>query len=162
MTPIKQKRWVHKPRMMTDIYYFEAEVLPERNGNMEKNTINDIMDTSMARIRDMVDVNTVVGDPIQTPDGITIIPVSKVTFGFGSGGSEYPIKEKSGIGGGGAAAVKLEPIGFLIVKDGNVRMLNVSQPAGTTVDRLVEMIPDVIERVQGFIEKNKGKIAETN
>ena len=129
---------------------------------MEKNTINDIMDTSMARIRDMVDVNTVVGDPIQTPDGITIIPVSKVTFGFGSGGSEYPIKEKNGIGGGGAAAVKLEPIGFLIVKDGNVRMLNVSQPAGTTVDRLVEMIPDVIERVQGFIEKNKGKIAEMN
>ena len=148
--------------MMTDIYYFEAEVLPERNGNMEKNTINDIMDTSMARIRDMVDVNTVVGDPIQTPDGITIIPVSKVTFGFGSGGSEYPIKEKNGIGGGGVAAVKLEPIGFLIVKDGNVRMLNVSQPAGITVDRLVEMIPDVIERVQGFIEKNKGKIAEMN
>ena len=129
---------------------------------MEKNAISDLMGTSVAQIREMVDVNTVVGDPIQTPDGITIIPISKVTFGFGSGGSEYPIKEKSGIGGGGAAAVKIEPIGFLTVKDGNVRMLNIGQPAGTTVDRLVEMIPDVIDRVQDFIEKNKEKKAEKN
>lgn len=129
---------------------------------MEKNAISDLMGTSMAQIREMVDVNAVVGDPIQTPDGITIIPISKVTFGFGSGGSEYPIKEKSGIGGGGAAAVKIEPIGFLTVKDGNVRMLNIGQPAGTTVDRLVEMIPDVIDRVQDFIEKNKEKKAEKN
>ena len=127
---------------------------------MEKNPISDIMETSMSRIRDLVDVNTVVGDPIQTPDGITIIPISRVSFGFGSGGSEYPVKDKSGVGGGGAAGVKIEPIGFLTVRDGNVRMMNITPPAGTTVDRLVEMIPDVIDRIQEFIDKNKEKKAE--
>lgn len=124
---------------------------------MEKNPISDMMDVSMTKIHEMVDVNTVVGDPIFTPDGITIIPISKVSFGFGSGGSEYPVKEKSGLGGGGAAGVKIEPIGFLTVKDGNVRLLNIAPPASTTVDRLVEMIPDVIDRVQEFIDKNKAK-----
>lgn len=124
---------------------------------MEKNPISDMMDVSMTKIHEMVDVNTVVGDPIFTPDGITIIPISKVSFGFGSGGSEYPVKEKSGLGGGGAAGVKMEPIGFLTVKDGNVRLLNIAPPASTTVDRLVEMIPDVIDRVQEFIDKNKAK-----
>ena len=124
---------------------------------MENNPISDIMSVSMAKIREMVDVNTVVGEPILTPDGITIIPISKVSFGFGSGGSEFPVKEKNGMGGGGAAGVKIEPIGFLTVKDGSVRMLNITPPAGTTVDRLVEMIPDVFDRVQEFIDKNKRK-----
>lgn len=124
---------------------------------MEKHPVSDIMEVTMSKIRDMVDVNTVVGDPIVTPDGITIIPISKVSFGFGSGGGEYPAKEKNGLGGGGAAGVKIEPIGFLTVKDGNVRMLNIAPPAGTTVDRLVEMIPDVLDRVQEFIDKNKAK-----
>jgi len=124
---------------------------------MEKHPISDMMDISMTKIREMVDVNTVVGEPILTPDGIMIIPISRVSFGFGSGGSEFPAKEKNGIGGGGAAGVKIEPIGFLTVKDGNVRMLNIAPPAGTTVDRLVEMIPDVFDRIQDFIDKNKAK-----
>lgn len=124
---------------------------------MEKHPISDIMDISMTKIREMVDVNTVVGDPILTPDGIMIIPISRVSFGFGSGGSEFPAKEKNGLGGGGAAGVKIDPIGFLTVKDGNVRVLNIAPPAGTTVDRLVEMIPDVLDRVQDFIDKNKAK-----
>ena len=129
---------------------------------MDNNAISNIMEVSMAKIREMVDTNTVVGEPILTPDGITIIPVSRVSFGFGSGGSEYPIKEKSGLGGGGAAGVKIEPIGFLTVRDGNVRMLNITPPAGTTVDRLVELIPDAFERVQGLIERAKEKKSEKN
>lgn len=127
---------------------------------MEKNPIGDIMDVSMTRIRELVDVNTVVGDPITTPDGITIIPVSKVTFGFGSGGSEFPAKDKNGIGGGGAAGVKLEPIGFLTIRDGNIRMLNIAPPASGTVDRIVEMVPDLLDRIQDFIDKNKDKQIE--
>ena len=127
---------------------------------MEKNPIGDIMDVSMARIRELVDVNTVVGNPITTPDGITIIPVSKVTFGFGSGGSEFPAKDKNGIGGGGAAGVKLEPIGFLTIRDGNIRMLNIAPPASGTVDRIVEMVPDLLDRIQDFIDKNKDKQIE--
>lgn len=127
---------------------------------MEKNPIGEIMDVSMARIREMVDVNTVVGDPISTPDGITIIPVSRVSFGFGSGGSEFPSKDKTGIGGGGGAGVKIEPIGFLTIRDGNIRMLNIAPPASGTVDRIVEMIPDVFDRIQEFIDKNKEKQEE--
>ncbi len=128
---------------------------------MDKNPIGDIMDVSMTRIRELVDVNTVVGDPITTPDGITIIPVSRVTFGFGSGGSEFPAKDKNGIGGGGAAGVKLEPIGFLTIRDGNIRMLNIAPPASGTVDRIVEMIPDLFDRIQEFIDKNKEKQEDT-
>ena len=128
---------------------------------MEKNPIGDILDISMTKIREMVDVNTVVGNPITTPDGITIIPISRVSFGFGSGGSEFPAKDKSGLGGGGAAGVKIEPIGFLTIRDGNIRMLNIAPPASGTVDRIVEMIPDIFDRIQEFIDKNKDKQEET-
>lgn len=124
---------------------------------MEKTPISDLMETTMTKLKEMVDVNTVVGDAITTPDGITIIPVSKLSFGFASGGGEYPVKEKGGFGGGNGAAVKVDPIGFLVIKDGNVRMINIAPPAGTTVDRLVEMIPEVIDRVESFIEKRKGE-----
>ena len=105
----------------------------------------------------MVDVNTIVGTPITTPDGITLIPVSKVSFGFASGGSDFPVKEKSGFGGGNGAGIKIEPVGFLTIKDGAVRMINITPPADTTVDRVVELIPDVIDKVEAFIEKRKAE-----
>lgn len=109
----------------------------------------------MAKLKDMVDVNTVVGDSITTPDGITIIPVSKVSFAFFSGGSEFKTTEKPGFGYGNGAGVKVDPIGFLVIKDSNVRMINIAPPAGTTIDRLVELIPDVIDRVEAIIDKHK-------
>lgn len=102
-----------------------------------------------------MDVNTIVGTPITTPDGITLIPVSKVSFGFGSGGSDFPVKDKSGFGGGNGAGIKIEPVGFLTIKDGNVRMINITPPADTTIDRAIELIPDVIDKVEAFIEKRK-------
>ncbi len=105
----------------------------------------------------MVDVNTIVGTPITTPDGITLIPVSKVSFGFASGGTDFPVKEKSGFGGGNGAGIKIEPVGFLTIKDGSVRMINITPPADTTVDRVVELIPDVIDKVEAFIEKRKAE-----
>jgi sporulation protein YtfJ len=113
----------------------------------------------MTKLKEMVDVNTVVGAPISTPDDITIIPVSKVSFGFASGGYDFPspTKEKGGFGGGNGAGVKVEPIGFLIIKEGNIRMINIAPPAGTTIDRLVELIPEVIDRVDAFIDKRKGE-----
>jgi len=103
----------------------------------------------------MVDVNTIVGTPITTPDGITLIPVSKVSFGFGSAGSDFPVKEKSGLGVGNGAGIKIEPVGFLTIKEGNVRMINITPPADTTIDRAIELIPDVIDKVEAFIEKRK-------
>ena len=103
----------------------------------------------------MVDVNTIVGTPVTTPDGITLIPVSKVSFGFAAGGSDFPVKEKSGFGGGNGAGIKIEPVGFLTIKDGSVRMINITPPADTTLDRVIELIPDVIDKVEEFIEKRK-------
>jgi len=115
----------------------------------------------MSRLKQMVDVNTVVGAPINTPDGITIIPISRVSFGFGSGGSDIPSKDsKSGFGGGNGAGVKIDPIGFLVIRDGNVRMLNIAPPPGTTLDRVVEMVPGVIDRVEEIIDKRKTSAEE--
>ena len=122
---------------------------------MENHPIGNIMDVTMTRIREMVDVDTVVGNPITTPDGITMIPVSTVSLAFGSGGADFPTKEKSGFGGGSGAGIKIIPIGFLVIKDGNVRMLNISTPAETTLDRLVELIPDVLDRLQSVVDSNK-------
>ena len=104
------------------------------------NEISAVMTATMSKIKEMVDTNTVVGEPITTPDDITLIPLSRVSFAFASGGSEFPMKEnKNGVGCGSGAGVKVEPMGFLIVKDGNVRMLNVMPPASNTFDRLIDI-----------------------
>ena len=126
--------------------------------------IGNLMDVTMTKIREMVDVDTVVGTPFNTPDGITIIPVSKVSYAFGGGGGDYPVKEKGGFGGGSGAGVKIDPIGFLVVKDGSVRMLNITPPAANTVDRVIEKAPELIDMVEDLInkqaEKKKAKEAE--
>ena len=123
---------------------------------MEKHPINEIAEITLSKIKEMVDVNTIVGTPITTPDGITLIPITKVTFGFGTGGtSKNTTNISDGFGGGGGAGVKLDPIGFLTISDGVVKMLNITAPANTTVDRLVEQIPDVIDKVDHFIDKYK-------
>ena len=123
---------------------------------MERHPIGDLTEVTLSKIKEMVDVNTIVGQPIITADGTTLIPVSKVTFGFGSGGSDIPFKNiGSGFGGGNGAGVKIDPVGFLTISDGVVKMLNITAPANTTVDRLVELIPDVIEKVQLLIDKYK-------
>ena len=126
---------------------------------MEKNEnskIGNLLDTTLEKIREMVDVNTVVGAPISTPDGITIIPISKISYAFAAGGSDFRVKEKTnmGFGGGNGAGVKIEPIGFLIVQNGSVRMINVMPPASTTIDRVVEKAPEVIDMVEYLIQKN--------
>ena len=120
---------------------------------MDKHPLGDLMDTAMSKIRDMVDANTIIGEPITTPDGITIIPVSKVSFGFATGGGDVPVKEHTGFGGVNGAGIKITPVSFIVIKDGNVRMLNVAPPAGSTVDRLVELIPEMFDRIQGLFEK---------
>lgn len=120
---------------------------------MENSNIGSLMDVTMTKMREMVDVDTIVGSPITTPDGITIIPVSKVSYGFASGGSDFAVKEKNGFGGGNGAGIKIDPIGFLVVKDGNVRMINVTPPASTTIDRAIEKAPEFIDMVDALIAK---------
>ena len=127
---------------------------------MSKN-LPEMLENTIAKIRQMVDVNSVVGDPITTPDGVTIIPVSKVSVGFGGGGSDYVSKnlnkQENPFGGGAGGGVKVTPVAFLIVKDGNVRMLPVATPANTTADRLVEQVPDVLDKIAAFIDSRTNK-----
>ena len=121
---------------------------------MSQNLPN-MLENTIAKIREMVDVNSVIGTPITTPDGVTIIPVSKVSVGFGGGGSDFSNKNPNAelpFGGGVGGGVKVSPIAFLIVKDGNVRMMPVAVAANTTADRIVEMVPDTLEKIASFID----------
>ena len=121
------------------------------------NPIGNLMQATMDNVRNILKVDTVVGDPIYTPDGITLVPISKISVGFG-GGVEFTAKKIGGerpYGGGNATGVKIEPIGFLIIKEGVVRMINVTPPASNTVDRLIDLVPQVMDKVDSFIEKQK-------
>lgn len=125
----------------------------------------NMLETTIQKIREMVDVNSVIGTPITTPDGVTIIPVSKVSVGFGGGGSDFANKNThSGgeypFGGGVGGGVNVTPMCFLIVKEGNVRMMPVAQAANTTADRIVEMVPDTLEQINSFFESKKTPKAE--
>ncbi len=122
----------------------------------KKNSLSEMMETSMDKIRQMVDANTIVGKPITTPDGVTLIPVSRLSYGFGCGGGDYG-KNKEHSGAGCGAGVRVEPMAFLVVKGGVTRMLPVGTPAITTVDRVIELVPELIDRVEGFVDKKRNK-----
>ena len=122
--------------------------------NKEKNSVSELMETTMTKIREMVDSNSVIGEPITTPDGVTLIPVSRVSLGFGSGGGTYG-QTSERFGGGGGAGVKIDPVAFLVIKDGQTRMMPVAVPATATMDRVLEMAPQLIDRVEGFVNKKK-------
>ena len=124
---------------------------------MDKNPIGELMQSTMENVKNILKVDTVVGDPIYTPDGITLIPVSRISCAFGSGGGDYPAKENSGFGGGSGAGVKIEPIGFLVISDGSVRMLNITPPAANSVDRIIEKAPEIIELAENLIKKHQKK-----
>ena len=125
------------------------------------NSVPNMMEGMLQRIREMIDANTVVGQPITTPDGTTIIPVSKVSIGFGGGGSDFVSKNlnkmENPFGGGAGGGVKVSPVGFLVVQNGTVRMIPVAAAASTTADRLVEMIPDTLDKVSAFIDSHTNK-----
>ena len=122
--------------------------------NIEKKTpLNDLMDTTMDKIRDMVDSNTIIGKPIKTDDGTTILPVSRISFGFASG--DYGKTDTARFGGGAGAGVKVDPVAFLIVKDGMTRVMPVAMPAATTVDRVLDLVPEVLDRMQNFVDKKR-------
>lgn len=120
----------------------------------------DMMTSTMGKIRDMIDVNTVIGDPITTPDGVTIIPVTKVSIGYGAGGSDfatknYPANRDNAFGGGAGAGVNITPVAFLIVRGESVRMLSVAEPASTSMDRLIEQLPDLIDKAEALLDKKR-------
>lgn len=123
------------------------------------NKIGDMIASSMAKIQDMVNVNSVIGQPIELPDGTTIIPVSKVKIGLGGGGGDYTtknMKSDNPFGGGMGCGVNVDPICFLVIRDGSVRMLPVAEPASTTIDRVVEQAPDFLDKISDFLDGRKG------
>ena len=130
---------------------------------MSQNVPN-MLQSTIERIREIVDVNSVIGEPITTPDGVTIIPVSKVSVGFGGGGSDFVSKnanhQDNPFGGGAGGGVKIDPIAFLVVSSGTVRMLPVPVPANTTPDRIVELIPDTLDKISSFIDSRMPKTEE--
>ena len=125
---------------------------------MSQNLPN-MLENTIAKIREMVDVNSVIGDPIVTNDGVTIIPVSKISVGLGGGGSDFVSKNvnhhENPFGGGVGAGVKVTPVAFLVIKEGNVRMIPVATPANTTADRIVEMVPDTLDKILSLFNTKK-------
>ena len=129
---------------------------------MSANKVNDLLGVSMEKIKQMVDVNTVVGDPVTTPDGTTVIPISRVNYGFAAGGSDLPSKSQPAGGlfaGGSGAGVTVSPVAFLSIHNGNVRVIQI-EPYFSPVDRALEKIPDIADML-GSLFKKKGEPEET-
>ena len=122
---------------------------------MSEHPLQGLRDVALQRIKEMVDSNTIIGEPITTPDGVTVIPVSRVSFGFGAGGGDYGKTDTAHFGGGAGAGVKVDPVAFLVVKDGLTRVMPVAIPAAATVDRVLDLVPEVLDRVQNFVDKKR-------
>ena len=123
---------------------------------MSKNLPN-MLEGTITRIRELLDGNSVIGEPITTGD-VTLVPISKISIGFGGGGSEFATKNTSGqehpFGGGVGAGVKVTPVAFIVIHGENVRMLPVAAPASTTADRIVEMVPDTLDKIADFVNSH--------
>ncbi len=123
---------------------------------MSDHPIQGLMDTAMSNIKAMVDVNTIVGEPVTTPDGTVIIPISTVSFGFGAGGTQFAAKsdtiapQEPLFGGGCGGGANVKPIAFLVVGGGNIKLLPISETV-TPVDKIIDIFPDVVDKVNGAI-----------
>lgn len=123
---------------------------------MAQTPIGELTDNAMKNLKTLVDSNTVIGQPVYAADGTTILPVCKVTFGFASGGGDLPSSQKEMFGGGSGGGVTMTPMGFLVVQNGNVKLLQL-QSFSNTADRVVGMVPDVLDKVNGMIADLGGK-----
>ena len=123
---------------------------------MKDQSASGILATAIDRIKEMVDCQTIVGDTIDAGDGIKIIPISKVTYGFASGGTDFPSKSsKELFGGGGGAGVTVSPVAFLVIKDGDVSVKYISEGPENSAERIISMVPDVLNKVTDVVAKFK-------
>ena len=124
--------------------------------------IEGLMDSVLKNIKTMVDVNTIIGEPIHADDGVVIIPVSRVAYGFGTGGSNFGDAkvpaDKQSFGGGAGGGITISPVAFLVVSNGNVRMITVSQ--SSPLDKIIDLAPEIIDKVLKKFgsKKNSGRI----
>jgi len=124
---------------------------------MSEKNIGSIIDITMEKLRAMVDADTILGTPV-TVEGNTIIPVSKVSFGLATGGSDFPAKaEKEVFGGGGGAGVSITPMGVIAMSGDNIKFIPISNEV-TNLDRALQMLPELIEKVKTFINEKKGTV----
>lgn len=120
---------------------------------MSAHPIEGMMDVTMEKIKSMVDANTIIGNPINLADGTLVLPISKVTFGFASGGSDFPSKTtKELFGGGSGAGVTIQPVGFLVAKDGNVRVMQLADTSNN-IDRALSLVPELVDKVTALVQK---------
>jgi len=138
---------------------------------MAERKMNDMISTSLSKIRELVDAQTIIGEPINTNSGTTIIPVSKVSIGYVTGGLDYSSKKSEdakhapqNFGGAGGTGVTVTPVGFLsITADGKVELITIANPGGDSVDKiasLVEKTPDILEKIKAVFQKKKSDEAE--
>ena len=122
---------------------------------MKEQSAAGILSTTIEKVRQLVDVSTIVGEPIRLSEEITVIPVSKVTYGFASGGSDFPSKSNAELfGGGGGAGITINPVAFLVLKNGEVTLKHITAN-DNAAERIVNMIPDVIDKVTDTVDKFK-------
>lgn len=122
---------------------------------MSENSIKGILDVTMDKVRAMCDADTIIGKPIVANEEITIIPVSKVSYGFASGGSDFPTKNgNAAFGGGGGAGMTISPTAFLVIKGSDVRMIQVSSKPDAT-DKAVAMLPELVDKITDLFKKDK-------
>lgn len=131
----------------------------------KKNPVGEVLEITMEKLREMVDVNTVVGTPIHTPEGVTVIPVSKVSMGLVSGGSDFatknqPVSKDNAYGGASSAGVSIMPLAFLIIKGDSVRMLPVEQQSNGPMDKALELLPEALSKIAALIGQKKKEKAE--
>lgn len=131
---------------------------------MGEHPIEGMMNTTLEKIKEMVDINTIVGDPITSPDGSIIIPVSKISYGFASGGSDFPNKaqtDKEFFGGGTGAGVSISPVAFITICNGSVKMLQID-PYNNSADRIIGMFPEVVDKISCMMNGKNGKKSKQN
>ncbi len=121
----------------------------------DQSAASGILATAIDRIKEMVDCQTIIGDTIDAGDGIKVIPISKVTYGFASGGSDFPTKSNKELFGGGGAGVTISPVAFLVIKDGDVSVKYISEGAENSAERIISMVPDVVNKVSDVVSKFK-------
>ncbi len=129
---------------------------------MSEHPIEGMMDVTMEKIKSMVDANTIIGNPINLADGTLVLPISKVTFGFASGGSDFPSKTtKELFGGGSGAGVTIQPVGFLVAKDGNVHVTQLADTSNN-IDRALSLVPELVDKLTALLQKKPGASNETS
>ncbi len=128
---------------------------------MKEKSANGILSTTIEKVRDLVDVSTIIGEPINLPEGLTIIPVSKVTYGFASGGSDFPSKNNVELfGGAGGAGITINPVAFLVIKNGDVTIKHIVS-GDNAIERAVSLVPEMFDKVTSLTKKKNTPAEET-